>query len=173
MHTCLECKTVHKDIYELTRHKEKEHEKSIFKCNLCVFSSKNESEYNIHLSGHEQAMYTCEVCEMKGKSQGEIDDHIQRTHVKEMFQHCVKRNEGIKTGRQNQNRAAKSAKVFSYAERQTNGCCVYWNRGTCSYGELCRFFHEDTPECRYQDRCFRKSTCKFYGYLTPIGIILN
>ena len=51
---------------------------------------------------------------------------------------------------------------FTNEERRYNGFCVFWNRVGCSNGECCRFLHEESPACRFQDQCFRKSSCKFY-----------
>ena len=167
MHTCLECKTVHQDLYELNRHKEKEHTQTEYKCAACDFVTKSESDYKAHLSEHEKAKYVCEVCGKKANSQDEIDEHIQSIHVKEMFQHFVKRHERRNSDNKSKNRRdsnTSKAKVYSYEERKNNGYCMYWNKGGCSYGEFCRFSHEESPECRFQDQCFRKSTCKFFHH---------
>ena len=162
MHTCLECNSLHKDVYELNRHKEKEHCPESHNCKECNFVTNLESDLKRHLASHEKEQYTCEVCEKKGNSQVEIDEHIQSTHVKEMFKHFVKRNETRKVRDRNQNRAAYSAKVYTTKERKDNGYCLFWNRGGCHYGEYCRFVLVESPLCRFQDSCFRKSTCKFF-----------
>ena len=90
-HTCLECKTLHKDIYELNRHKEREHTPKTNQCNDCEFSAESEWKLRDHMRTHMQAVYNCEVCGKKGNSQNEIDEHIQSVHVREMFQHfCIR-----------------------------------------------------------------------------------
>ena len=170
---------------------ENEHGPPVKKCNICEYVTKEEREYSIHMSNHVNNMYTCEVCGKKGKSQTEIDDHIQSIHVKEMFKHFVKSHErrsahselpSNKTRSSNSNNEdrtnnARSANSnnegrtnnarlarYSHQERTNNGYCIHWNRQGCNHGEFCRFLHQEAPECRYQENCFRKSSCKFLHY---------
>ena len=157
MHKCQVCKSLYKDVYELNRHSEKEHKPTIYECNLCEFVTRVETECNRHMSDHEKNMATCEVCGKKEKNQTEMDQHIQSKHVKEMFNHFVKRNERRPS-------PGEAKQKFSQQERKLNGYCVYWNRHGCYHGDSCRFLHEEAPECKFQDNCFRKSTCKFYHH---------
>ena len=85
---------------------------------------------------------------------------MQTEHVKEMYQHFNKstandkadhRSKGTRTGRRS----------YSLEEIMKNGFCVFWNQGTCTYGDFCRFAHIEAPECRFAQNCFRKSSCRF------------
>ena len=89
-HTCHQCKTMHKDLYELNRHKEKEHGKKRINCTLCHFIANSEQNLKDHMPTHETEKSKCEVCEKMFRSREEIDEHIQTVHVKEMFDHFVK-----------------------------------------------------------------------------------
>ena len=69
-HTCAECQTMFKDVYELNRHRENFHSRE-FKCNSCAFKSKSEQDYKTHLQTHEGPKYSCDLC---GKQESrEID----------------------------------------------------------------------------------------------------
>ena len=166
-HTCHQCKTMHKDLYELNRHKEKEHGKKRINCTLCHFIANSEQNLKDHMPNHETEKSKCEVCEKMFRSREEIDEHIQTVHVKEMFDHFVKsKKKPVNNGYKRMSyRPASQSKSYSSEERRRNGPCVYWSRGCCTFGESCRFAHQasgqDIPLCRYQERCFRKSTCKF------------
>ena len=162
-HTCVECKSLHKDLYHLNRHKEKEHG---IKCNICGFVSGSESSFQKHMETHRVEKYTCDVCGKNENSQVKVDEHIQTVHVREMYEHFMKTSskkpQEQNTDRRRQHRAADSGKVYSYEERRMNGECSFFNRGCCSYGIYCRFSHEETPSCRFQELCNRKSTCQFF-----------
>ena len=56
-HTCSECQTMFKDVYELNRHRENFHSRE-FKCNSCAFKSKSEQDYKTHLQTQNIAV-TC------------------------------------------------------------------------------------------------------------------
>ena len=132
------------------------------------------------------------MCGKKGKDQEDIDEHIQTIHLKEMYQHFMKSknksdgvNENVRaqSSRNNAQRfqsrennsdrfqstrnnnewfQSRANNRFTNEDRRYNGFCVFWNREGCSNGEFCRFLHEESPACRFQDQCFRKSSCKFY-----------
>ena len=156
-HTCVECNTLHKDLYDLNRHKEKHHQSKTFRCKECDFNSNTEENLKNHIIRHKRVAYSCEVCGKSGKSQDEIDEHIQTVHVKEMYENFLKSN-----GTRSEYRAADTAREYSHEERKNNGFCFHWNRGRCSFGDFCLFSHEESPACRFQENCYRKETCKFF-----------
>ena len=90
MHVCQLCKTVHKDVYELNRHKEKEHAKECHICAVCLFRAESDHNLSVHMSSHDStAHHQCEICGKACKTEDAVNEHIQNTHVKEMFQYFV------------------------------------------------------------------------------------
>ena len=106
--------------------------------------SKMELELHNELC-HKTKKYYCEVCEKEFSDLYEVNRHNEKEH-------------SVNNRRNDTNWA------WSLQERRNNGFCVYWNRDGCSYGDLCKFTHEESPECRYQDRCNRKESCKFFHF---------
>ena len=159
-HTCRDCKTVYKDVYELNRHKEANHSKK-FNCQECGYISKSEVENENHLAGHEEIGYSCEVCGKIENTETNLEDHMKSKHVKEMFHHFKTRNGN--PGRRNTPRSAFNREriMHSHQERKANGVCGFWNKGRCSYGEFCKFSHVESPSCWFDDKCNRKNSCRF------------
>ena len=60
---------------------------------------------------------------------------------------------------------------FTQEERKRNGFCRFWNHSECSFGEFCRFVHEEAPHCRFQDQCRAKPMCQYFHeeYLSAGG----
>ena len=84
------CETVHKDVYELNRHKEKEHAKECHICAVCLFRAESDHNLSVHMSSHDStAHHQCEICGKACKTEDAVNEHIQNTHVKEMFQYFV------------------------------------------------------------------------------------
>ena len=86
-----------------------------------------------------------------------MEDPKINEHAKEMFED-LSRNEysqdEIVGGSSYQNR--------SEFENGNRGFCIFWNRGKCDYGISCKYLHEESPECRYQENCYRKESCRFF-----------
>ena len=61
-------------------------------------------------------------------------------------------------GRESQRRP----RYFSREERKVNGFCLYWNKGSCHYEEFCRFLHEESPLCYFQEKCRRIESCRYF-----------
>ena len=156
IHKCVECNTMYKDVYEMNRHKENKHRKK-FTCQECDFSSLSENMFVTHQRTHEAEKYKCEMCGKMENSDEKLDEHMKLKHAKEIFDDFIL----AKKKRRNAGRNRNERENVSLKERKENGVCIYWNRGKCDYGKLCRFSHEDAPECRFQERCFRKSSCRF------------
>ena len=106
---------MHKDVCELNRHKEKQH--TSYQCDVCRYKTNMNTEYETHMLTHVKDTFSCEVCEKKGNSQNEIDEHIQKIHVKEMFQHFVKNKKKHEERRPKvrfQESTSESADTYSY-----------------------------------------------------------
>ena len=86
-----------------------------------------------------------------------LDAHMQAEHVREMYDH-FRQSKQDQSGRTN---GPVEKRQFSPHDRRRNGICSFWNRGSCTYGEFCRFEHVQIVACRHGERCFRKSSCKF------------
>ena len=59
-------------------------------------------------------------------------------------------------------RLPRRPRHFSREDRRDNGFCVHWNNGNCIYEEFCRFLHEESPLCHFQENCMRKDTCRYF-----------
>ena len=162
MHTCHECRTMHKDLYELNRHKEKEHVTNMHRCTVCEFTANSDGNLRAHMVTHNKGGLKCEICAKAYSRREELDEHIQIAHVREMFDHFVKSKSTSEQNNTNKQkfRPASTSRPYTFEERKKNGQCSYYNRNCCSYGELCRFAHQDVRPCRYQQRC-RKFACQF------------
>ena len=157
MHTCVECETLFDDVYELNRHKESIHTKE-FKCNLCNFSTKDLIEIKEHYKIHDVFNHCCELCGKEDNSESKMEEHIRNEHMDEILKRFKQsRNKTVYRAT-----ASKKEKIkFSKYERKSNGICSYWRRGKCTFGEFCRFSHDDPPMCVYGRFCNRKQTCRF------------
>ena len=70
------------------------------------------------------------------------------------------RQHNMQEGRQ-QNMQEGRKGPYADEERRNNGFCRLWNNGICSF-EFCKFLHEESPHCRYQERCRDPSSCRFF-----------
>ena len=158
IHTCGECKTLFEDVYELNRHKENKHTPQ-FQCDNCGFSVTNQTKLNEHKRSHDILKHSCEFCGKEENSESKIEEHIRNEHMTEIYRRI----------RQSKNRASyqrvttskKERMKYSTYDRKLNGICSYWSRGKCTFGEFCRFSHDDPPKCVYGVFCNRKQNCRF------------
>ena len=97
-------------------------------------------------------------------------NHIVKNHeesIKEADQnkHHQNRDNNRDTYRRNEGQQTKNLsrrQIFTRVERSDNGFCVHWNNGSCEFGEFCRYIHEDSPFCYFQEKCNRKGSCRFF-----------
>ena len=57
----------------------------------------------------------------------------------------------------------RNARLFIRREKQDNGYCRFWNNGYCRMGDICRYLHEESPECYNQDQC-RDNKCVYFHH---------
>ena len=173
-HTCEVCKNEFRDKNSLTNHMQTHKKKQ--KCNQCLYMADSQDELDNHVLRRHSKEYECDLCDFVSQSkngilQHEKDDHnIKKTRKK--F-NCIKCDETFvalsdcETHMETSHATNKSnrgfhRRTFSAEERRRNGFCCFWNQSECSFGESCRFLHQEAPYCRFQERCRDKQSCRFF-----------
>ena len=111
---------------------------------MCDFTSKSADDYIKHIEIKHQKKdesikeYACDRCDYKGRSEGQFKTHLEVAH---------KLNVGGFTN-------------VSHSKKSKN-LCISWNQGHCTYGQRCRFEHNEIPPCMFKDRC-AKADCKYW-----------
>ena len=171
---------------EFKAHNNAQHtNKTVYGCGICDAECKTKEELNIHMKGHrQQQTIHCDYCGAAQKSICELDLHIE-THHKQKCEFCVFHSSSFVNL---QKHLAFIHQIFSSKEtsshdnqgsgnqvkqddrrmspysddvRRKNGYCRLWNNSFCRF-DFCKFLHEESPFCRYQDRCRNPSTCRFF-----------
>ena len=94
-----------------------------------------------------RSTFPCDVCNFTANSDEHLSRHLESNH---RFQKVNNRRSG-----------------FSPEERRRNGICSFWNTSSCRFEELCRFSHEQIPQCHYDGFC-RNNRCRFaYSKVNP------
>ena len=112
-------------------------------CDMCEYTTKNTSSFIKHVDSHQTKRseikpFKCDICQNKMKTADDFKKHLKEKHNKN-----IQENQDFK-----KNRSTKK--------------CIFWNRGYCKYSsEQCTFSHEEIPECKFQERCYRYD-CKFF-----------
>ena len=156
---CLFCNKQFSDIYAMNRHKEIEHKADNFNCKECKFSTQFKLELANHVLKHKsQYTYKCDICRFEDKSESKVEDHKINEHTEEMFER-ISRNSNYGEDVNTDHSSFQPRQEFDFRKKSF---CVSWNRGGCYYGNSCKYLHEESPECRYKERCFRKENCMFF-----------
>ena len=133
-----------------------------FKCEDCRFRTDKKKDLMNHIvSTHEQIKngINQNPNNYNQRRNNNVEDRQQRNRNKEDREQRRSRNGDREQFERNNSRRPK---CYSREERRSNGCCVHWNKGYCSYEEFCRFLHEESPMCNFQQNCRRKETCRYF-----------
>ena len=127
------------------KHIKDTHDNKSFKCSRCDVEEKTENDLNKHIENthSSEESFNCTKCDYKTKTRNELSYHIADIHDIDIRQNR----------RQNKNKNSGG---------QTREICAFWNRGFCKFGDKCFRAHEESPYCYFQEKCVRKSTCKFF-----------
>ena len=131
---------------------------SMYICDFCPYESVSE----INLKKHEQDVhkitkqrsqdknqktekgqalnFPCDVCPYAAYTDKDLSHHLEKEHS---FSKVTRR------------------KIYTKEERKDNGICFHWNYGYCHFLELCKFEHEEIPQCHYDVNC-RRQNCRFF-----------
>ena len=90
---------------------------------------------------HKSPTFPCDMCNFNANNDRELNNHLENTHK---FNRVFRRRTG-----------------YSMEERKLNGICIHWNNGSCQCEELCKFAHEEIPQCFFDILC-RRENCKFF-----------
>ena len=147
------------------------------KCPLCEseFNSKEELEEHVrkHSNSKIESNYSCDVCQFRSTKEGNLKRHIESVHPNKnksnnYYQGHTRRyshqeDSGGYYWSNKDSRQEDRRHYYSIDERRKNGFCRNWNNDICYY-KSCKFLHEESPECRYQDRCRNISKCRFFNF---------
>ena len=114
---------------------------------------------NSEQSKEEERTNKCHDCNYETKSKTSLRDHIIDLHHGKNTGHRHKESRNVD---ESQNHPQNGWRCYQREERKSNGFCVLWNRGYCKYKEFCRFSHEESPYCIFQENCRRKQTCRYF-----------
>ena len=176
---------------QLAAHKRNKHDNK-FPCDRCGLKLNTLPALDNHIrSNHEQqVIFSCEFCAFNTKVNGNLEKHLNIKHniissyPRRQPRHQQQSNDGRQQphnngrqnqhndgrqqqqsdGRQQQNNEGRPKEVrgpYSDVERRNNGFCRYWNNSSCSF-QFCKFLHEESPDCRYQEQCRHPSSCRFF-----------
>ena len=137
-------------------------------CRECSYKAKNETNLRGHMSGHN---ISCEKCHCVFKTAEMMRQHIRNVHVPSHVQteSDPKQNTGpsprlpchscdftAKTTVQ-----LKKHEEIKHSKLQRKIPCDFWLRGFCRFGQSCKFSHESTRFCKFQDECVVWPNCTF------------
>ena len=158
-------------------------------CNVCDYKSKTEEDLIVHSRKHNRPdTFHCDRCGHKTNSIRDLDNHINDHHAAQESFPCIfckficsnssslekhlnfrhrifsegeelsqaTKDTNVQNSRQKENRGS-----YSDDERRRNGFCRLWNNNVCTF-EFCKFLHENSPLCRYQESCRNPSNCRFF-----------
>ena len=84
--------------------------------------------------------FQCDICPFVAHNDKDLNRHLENEHS---FTKVNRR------------------KIYTNEERKQNGICFHWNNGYCQFQELCRFAHEEIPQCYFDVQC-RRQNCRFF-----------
>ena len=113
---------------------------------MCEFTAETQTKMSEHEKDfHNIKNYSCGKCDKIFKFSEELKQHVEREHEQS-----------------NRSPGTYSRKEYSLDERRRNGFCRFWNHSSCSFGNQCKFVHEEAPFCRFQGQCRAMPKCKYY-----------
>ena len=145
--------------HDFNKHTDKEHRKKYFKCTKCNLEAESLDKINehmaiIHMNDEE---FKCRKCNFKGMTNENLSHHMADVHDID-----IRPNQKASQRHFYENRADIRHNRNRRMGRETKEICIYWNQGYCRFGDKCFKSHEESNHCYFQERCFRKSTCKFF-----------
>ena len=173
IHTCELCEFKCNEEHNLSIHIESVHNVTKHPCNICkkVFTTLS------NLKNHKKSVHTiqtfpCDHCGYKAEGFEKLDEHIEGYHrirkdpSNKKFSTlnkdpCDFKNPWHSSSCCDRDQGPKM-KIFTPEERINNGPCRNWNENFCRFSDLCRFAHIEP--CRFQDRCFAPSNCRFFHF---------
>ena len=87
---------------------ERGHGTETHKYTVCGFETSSEHSLDVHVLTHCNESFTCEVCARTFSSTERLDEHIQVTHVKEMFDHFVSSKKKMNNDQANKGHTSSS-----------------------------------------------------------------
>ena len=156
-------------------------------CDVCNHRCNNKEELANHMRRHNKPeTFTCDRCGQKLESLDELDKHISDKHPQknnkscdfcaysstnavDLEKHLNLRHQIFKDSSSGRNQEFEQSSRHGerrgphpYEERKKNGFCRDWNNSKCSF-EFCKFLHENSPACLFQDSCKHFPTCRFFS----------
>ena len=120
----------------------KSHEKEVhMRTKSRLSSDENKKASGPIYKENTRSNFPCDVCNFSAGSDQELNRHL------ESMQRFA--------------RVSRQRSPYTQEERKQNGLCFHWNNGDCRFQELCRFAHEEIPQCHFDGRC-RRENCHFF-----------
>ena len=162
---CTECQYIGIRKDSLEQHVRMKHiNKDISPMNICDFCA-YESVSEINLRQHEIDVHKITKLKSQERNQKTEKDQAQNfpcdvcpyvAHTdKELSNHLEEEHSFSKVSRR---------KIYTNEERKNNGICFHWNNGYCHFLELCKFAHEQIPQCHYDVNCQRQNCQRTHGF---------
>ena len=128
----------------------------LLQCTNCDFVTRETNNFENHKRTHEMQLLACQECNYKTIYEKAFENH-QRMHAS--FNHRC----GICQRAFSSSENLKRHEFTDHAEFQqpARKACRFWLRGSCKFGENCKFLHIRQNACRFGSRCNRRQTCRF------------
>ena len=156
---CNICDAKYTDQNSLKDHKQVHIKKH--KCKDCLYKANSDKELNEHIARRHAEKYECEWCDFVTHSKANISEHERKDHnitknkktykcqkCENIYRYETDLVSHIEEAHSPKPFRATTRQGFSYDERRKNGFCRFWNHTECSFGERCKFLHEEAPHCR-------------------------
>ena len=142
---CCQCKKCFVTFDQLVAHTETSHKLIVYNCNVCDYQTNLEDNLKEHNTLVHSSINKKDIGmgPTPSKKPCKFDDPLHSTT-------CCDRQSGY-----------KNVRLISRKEKQDNGYCRFWNNGYCRMGDICKYLHEESPECFYQDQC-RDNKCVYF-----------
>ena len=184
IYMCDQCDFQSRREHILTEHIQIDHcapkRRTVYVCDICEYKCENQATFKKHCKDtHQVKKFNCDHCGTKLNSLSGLDNHIQMFHKRRpdyQCEHCDSKFSSLENVEKHMNyrhnifpkrpathqAQSKWSKTYSQSERSANGFCRYWNNSTCQFNETCKFLHEASPFCKFQQSCRNIKNCSFF-----------